>query len=145
MRAGSIKPYAVTADARLASAPEMPTFCRDGTARAFAFGLVRAPRAEEYAEGRHEQAQCSGRGSIGMDVFPCERQTPEALEAFVKAGVEKWWTNPYTLTDYTRDQLSALGHRRAAIGLGKYLSLEKRIAHSGPDAAPLQVQVARSH
>ena len=82
---------------------------------------------------------------LGMDVFPCERQTPEALEALVKAGVEKWRTNPYTLTDYKRDQLSALGHRRAAIGLGRYLGLGKqRIERGGPDGAPLQVQVSVS-
>jgi hypothetical protein len=26
-----------------------------------------------------------------MDVFPRERQTPEALGALVKADAEKWW------------------------------------------------------
>jgi len=28
---------------------------------------------------------------LGTEVFPRERQTPEALGALVKAGVEKWW------------------------------------------------------
>jgi tripartite-type tricarboxylate transporter receptor subunit TctC len=28
---------------------------------------------------------------IGVDIFPRERQTPEALGALVKADVEKWW------------------------------------------------------
>jgi hypothetical protein len=26
-----------------------------------------------------------------MEVFPRERQTPEALGALAKAGAEKWW------------------------------------------------------
>ena len=28
---------------------------------------------------------------FGFEVFPRERQTPEALGALVKAGAEKWW------------------------------------------------------
>jgi hypothetical protein len=28
---------------------------------------------------------------IGVEVFPRERQTPEALGALVKADAEKWW------------------------------------------------------
>ena len=28
---------------------------------------------------------------LGADVFPRERQTPEALDALVKADAEKWW------------------------------------------------------
>jgi tripartite-type tricarboxylate transporter receptor subunit TctC len=30
-------------------------------------------------------------GELGMEIFPRERQTPEALAAFVKADAEKWW------------------------------------------------------
>jgi len=28
---------------------------------------------------------------IGMEVFPREQQTPEALRAHQKAEIEKWW------------------------------------------------------
>jgi tripartite-type tricarboxylate transporter receptor subunit TctC len=30
-------------------------------------------------------------GDLGMEIFPRERQTPEALAALVKAGAEKRW------------------------------------------------------
>jgi tripartite-type tricarboxylate transporter receptor subunit TctC len=30
-------------------------------------------------------------GDLGMEIFPRERQTPEALAALVKADAEKWW------------------------------------------------------
>jgi hypothetical protein len=28
---------------------------------------------------------------LGLEVFPREQQTPEALGALMKAGAEKWW------------------------------------------------------
>jgi tripartite-type tricarboxylate transporter receptor subunit TctC len=28
---------------------------------------------------------------LGLEIFPRERQTPEALSALVKADAEKWW------------------------------------------------------
>jgi hypothetical protein len=28
---------------------------------------------------------------LGFEIFPRERQTPEALGALVKADIEKWW------------------------------------------------------
>ena len=30
-------------------------------------------------------------GDLGLEVFPREQQTPEALAAFQKAEIEKWW------------------------------------------------------
>jgi len=29
--------------------------------------------------------------ALGLEIFPRERQTPEALDALVKADAEKWW------------------------------------------------------
>jgi len=29
--------------------------------------------------------------SLGLEIFPPERQTPEALGALVKADAQKWW------------------------------------------------------
>jgi tripartite-type tricarboxylate transporter receptor subunit TctC len=28
---------------------------------------------------------------LGQDIFPREKQTPEALAAFQRAAIEKWW------------------------------------------------------
>jgi tripartite-type tricarboxylate transporter receptor subunit TctC len=28
---------------------------------------------------------------LGLEIFPREQQTPEALAAFHKAEIEKWW------------------------------------------------------
>jgi tripartite-type tricarboxylate transporter receptor subunit TctC len=28
---------------------------------------------------------------LGMEIFPRDRQTPEALAALQKADIEKWW------------------------------------------------------
>jgi tripartite-type tricarboxylate transporter receptor subunit TctC len=28
---------------------------------------------------------------LGVEIFPRERQTPDALNALVKADAEKWW------------------------------------------------------
>jgi predicted DNA-binding transcriptional regulator AlpA len=30
-------------------------------------------------------------GDLGQETFPREQQTPEALAAFQKAEIEKWW------------------------------------------------------
>jgi hypothetical protein len=30
-------------------------------------------------------------GEIGYEIFPREQQTPEALGAFQKAEIDKWW------------------------------------------------------
>ena len=30
-------------------------------------------------------------GDLGMEIFPRDQQTPEALAAFQKAEIEKWW------------------------------------------------------
>jgi hypothetical protein len=30
-------------------------------------------------------------GEIGAEIFPRERQTPEALRALMKVDAEKWW------------------------------------------------------
>ena len=38
-----------------------------------------------------EPAARSRFGDLGFEVFPRERQTPEALGALVKADAEKWW------------------------------------------------------
>jgi len=63
MRAGSIKAYATTSDARSAIAPDIPTFGEMGLPLSLSawFGL----RAQGHAEGDHRPAQCRRSASIG--------------------------------------------------------------------------------
>jgi tripartite-type tricarboxylate transporter receptor subunit TctC len=103
VRAGSITAYAVTSDSRLALAPEIPTFAEmglpmlsyrswnglfapKGTPRNV-IGKLNAGAVEALAD----PAVRSRLVDLGLEIFPREQQTPEALAALVKAGAEKWW------------------------------------------------------
>jgi tripartite-type tricarboxylate transporter receptor subunit TctC len=103
MRAGSIKAYAVTSDTRLAVAPDIPTFTEMGLpvvsysswVALFApagtpkdiIGALNAAAVEALAD----PALRSRFADLGLEVFPRERQTPEALAALQKADAAKWW------------------------------------------------------
>jgi tripartite-type tricarboxylate transporter receptor subunit TctC len=102
-RAASIKAFAVTSDTRLAQAPDIPTvgemglpallwsawyglFAPKGTPKDIITKLNRAAveaLADPTVRARYVD--------LGFEVFPRERQTPEALGALVKADAEKWW------------------------------------------------------
>jgi tripartite-type tricarboxylate transporter receptor subunit TctC len=103
MRARNIKVYAVTSDARLAQAPDIPTMREMGLPSVsystwqalFApknvpkevVGKLNAAAVEAVAD----QGVRSRLAELGYEVYPRERQTPEALGALRKADVEKWW------------------------------------------------------
>ncbi len=103
MRAGSIKAYAVTSELRLMTAPDIPTVGEMGlpglyASTWFAFfapkgtpmeivGKLNAAAVEALAD----PAVRSRFGALGLEIFPREQQTPEALGALVKADAEKWW------------------------------------------------------
>jgi len=102
-RAGSIKAFAVTSDTRSALAPDIPTFLEMGLP-ALSFSswqglfMPRDTSKEIIAklnaaavEALADPAVQSRLVDLGMQVFPRERQTPEALGALVKADAEKWW------------------------------------------------------
>jgi tripartite-type tricarboxylate transporter receptor subunit TctC len=103
VRAGSIKAYAVTSDARMAVAPDIPTFGEMGLP-ALSFsqwdGLF-APRGTPKdiigklnaaaVEALADPAVRSRLAGLGVEVVPREQQTPEALGALVKSDAEKWW------------------------------------------------------
>jgi tripartite-type tricarboxylate transporter receptor subunit TctC len=103
VRAGSIKAYAVTGDTRLAIAPDIPTFAEMGLP-ALSFsnwvglfapkgtprGIIRRLNAS-VMDALADPALRSQFADLGFEVFPRERQTPEALGALVKADAEKWW------------------------------------------------------
>ncbi|MGE0034959.1 MAG: tripartite tricarboxylate transporter substrate binding protein BugD [Xanthobacteraceae bacterium] len=103
VRNGKIRAYAVTAKARLPSAPDVPTALEagfDGLDVSVWYGLW-APKgtpkdviAKLNAATKAALADPAVRkrfADLGLEVPPLERQTPEALGAFHKAEIEKWW------------------------------------------------------
>ena len=103
VRAGSIKAYAVTSDTRLVLAPDIPTFAEIGLpALSYFFwnGLF-APKGTPAdivgklnaaaVEALADPAVRSRLVDLGNEIFPRERQTPEALAALQRADAEKWW------------------------------------------------------
>jgi tripartite-type tricarboxylate transporter receptor subunit TctC len=103
VRAGGIKAYAVAAKSRLAAAPDIPTVDEAGLPGFYFSGWMglwvpaRAPKdiiaklnaaAVDALASPTVRARLAG---IGQEIFPPEQQTPQALAAFQKAEIEKWW------------------------------------------------------
>ena len=103
VRDGSIKAYAVASDARLALAPDIPTFGEMGLPAVSYPGwfALFAPKGTPRdiistldaaaVEALADPVVRSRLVDLGLEIFPRERQTPEALAARVKADAEKWW------------------------------------------------------
>ena len=103
VRAGSVKAYAVTSDSRSVLAPDIPTFAEIGLASlSFSawggfFAPKRTPRDiigklnAAVAEALADAAVQSQLTDLGEEIFPRNRQTPEALDTLVKADAAKWW------------------------------------------------------
>jgi tripartite-type tricarboxylate transporter receptor subunit TctC len=103
VRAGSIKAYALTSDTRSTLAPDIPTFTELGlpalsySAWAGLFAPLGTPKDvigklnAAAVEALADPAVKSHLFDLGAEIFPRERQTPEALGAMQKADVEKWW------------------------------------------------------
>ena len=103
VRSGDLKAYAVTAKTRIAVAPEIPTtdeaglpgfyfsfwhalWAPKGTPKPIVAKLNTAVVAAlEDASTRKKLVD------LAQEIYPREQQTPEALYAFQKAEVEKWW------------------------------------------------------
>jgi tripartite-type tricarboxylate transporter receptor subunit TctC len=103
VRDGKIRAYAVTAHARLPSAPDIPTVAEAGLPAldiSVWYGLW-APKGTPKdiiakLNGAVVQALSDPTvrqrfGELGLDIPPRERQTPDALAAYHKAEIEKWW------------------------------------------------------
>ncbi|HEX4553626.1 MAG TPA: tripartite tricarboxylate transporter substrate-binding protein [Xanthobacteraceae bacterium] len=103
LRGGTIKAYAVTAKTRLASAPDIPTVDEAGLPEfhiAVWHGLwapAGTPRdviARLNAAVLDVLADPAARrklAELGQELPPRDAQTPEALGAYQRAEIEKWW------------------------------------------------------
>jgi len=103
IRDGRIKVYAVADKARLPSAPDIPTVDEAGLpgfymSLWFGFWVPRGTTKEVVAKLNTAAVDALGDpmvrerlAHLGMEIPPREQQTPEALRAFQKAEIEKWW------------------------------------------------------
>jgi tripartite-type tricarboxylate transporter receptor subunit TctC len=103
IRAGSIKAYAVMGETRLAAAPDIPTVDEAGLPGcylSFWQGLWAPKGTPLNVIGRLNAAVADALADpevrlrfadLGMEIPQREQQTPEALGAFHKAEIEKWW------------------------------------------------------
>ena len=103
-RTGKIKAYAVTAKTRLEAGPDIPTVDEAGLPgfHTSVWHALWAPRAtpnnviaalnaavvDALADPKVRQRLMA---DLSQDIPPRVEQTPEALAAFQKAEIEKWW------------------------------------------------------
>lgn len=102
-KGGNIKAYAVTAKARLKTAPEIPTVDDAGlpgyhVSLWHGFWLpkgVPAPIAARLnaaaVEALADPTVQGKLAALGQDIFPRERQNPQALDAHQRSEIAKWW------------------------------------------------------
>jgi len=103
VRAGTIKAFAVTAKTRLSQAPDIPTVDEAGLPGLYALNwqAVFLPKgAPKDVVARLNTAVMAALADasvqkrlagIGQEIFPRDQQMPEALAAFQKSEIEKWW------------------------------------------------------
>ena len=103
VRADAIRAYAVTAKTRLTSAPDIPTVDEAGASGLYISlwsgfwvpkGTPKDIVIKLNAAVADILADTAVRGLLsgrGMDIPSREQQTPEALGAFQRAEIEKWW------------------------------------------------------
>jgi tripartite-type tricarboxylate transporter receptor subunit TctC len=103
-RSGSTKALAVIDEARLAAAPNIPTFTEMGLPNisySTWYGFFAPTGTPKEIIDRLNAAALETTADpavrsrliddLMLNVFPREQQTPEALGALVEAGAEKWW------------------------------------------------------
>jgi tripartite-type tricarboxylate transporter receptor subunit TctC len=103
VREGSIKAFAVAAKARSVAAAEIPTVDEAGLP-GFYFsawlGMSARKGTPQDAIAKLNSATVSALADstarkqladLGFEIFPRDQQTPEALAAYQKAEIEKWW------------------------------------------------------
>ena len=103
IRAGRVRPYAVTARQRLAAAPDIPTVDEAGLPGFYmtvwhglwvAKGTPANVIAKLNAAVRESLADAAVQkrlADLGQDIPAPDQQSPEVLRAFHKAEIDKWW------------------------------------------------------
>jgi tripartite-type tricarboxylate transporter receptor subunit TctC len=103
VRAGRVKAYAVMTKTRLASVPEIPTVDEAGLPGFYAslwHGLWVPKGTPKDIIAKLNAATLAALADpglrarladLGQEISPRDQQTPEALRAFQKAEIEKWW------------------------------------------------------
>jgi tripartite-type tricarboxylate transporter receptor subunit TctC len=103
VRSDRIKVYAVAAKLRLAAAPDIPTVDEAGLPEFYAsvWYALWAPKGTPkdnisklnsgVVEALADPAVRKRLTELGHEIFPRDQQTPEALGAYHKAEIEKWW------------------------------------------------------
>jgi tripartite-type tricarboxylate transporter receptor subunit TctC len=103
VRAGTLKALAVCAKTRIATAPDIPTVDEAGLPGFYAslwFGLwvpkdtpkdIVAKLNAAVVDTLADANVRSRLAELGPQIVPRDQQTPEALAAFQKAEIEKWW------------------------------------------------------
>jgi tripartite-type tricarboxylate transporter receptor subunit TctC len=100
---GTVKAFGVTAHARMAAAPEIPTMDEAGLGRFYFsyWAALFAPRGTPReivgklngaaVDTLRDEAVRRKLEAQGFEIPPPEQLTPEALAAYQKAEIEKWW------------------------------------------------------
>jgi tripartite-type tricarboxylate transporter receptor subunit TctC len=103
VRSGQVNAYAITGKRRLAAAPDIPTVDEAGLPglHVFTWHGLWAPKGTPTEVvvrlNAAVTAALADRGvgnrlaDLGLNVAPRHEQTPEALGAFQRAEIEKWW------------------------------------------------------
>ena len=103
VRAGNVKAYAVTTKSRLAAAPDVPTVDEAGLPGYYVLSwhAVWVPKTTPkpvvaklnaaVVEALADPAVSKRLADVGQEIFSREQLTPEALSAYHRAEIEKWW------------------------------------------------------
>jgi tripartite-type tricarboxylate transporter receptor subunit TctC len=103
IRSGNIKAYAVTNKNRLTAAPDIPTVDEAGLPGFYTtvWNAIWAPKGTPKNVIMKLNAAVVGEladsairrrlADLGQEIVPRDQQTPEALAAFHRAEIEKWW------------------------------------------------------
>ncbi|MFZ5690124.1 MAG: Bug family tripartite tricarboxylate transporter substrate binding protein [Pseudomonadota bacterium] len=103
IQSGNIKAYAVTAKSRIPVAPDIPTTDEAGLPGFYfsfwhAFWVPKGTPKEivttlnnALTKALADPVTRERLTKIAQEIFPPEQQTPEALAAYHKAEIDKWW------------------------------------------------------